>query len=87
MLGEEGLLNTPFTSWNRGKVGIKTGRHKTEMNESRHFGCEGFLPLYANCFLFHTKACKTAAPPGRIKTYLNFAKPGETPTIFRNEIT
>lgn len=84
MLGEEGLLNTHLT---RGKVGIKTGKHKIKMNENRHFGREGFLVLDANCFWFHTKAWKTAAPPGQVKTCLNFRKAKETPTISRNEIT
>lgn len=84
MLREEGLLNTHFTSWNRGKVGIKTGKHKIKMNEKRHFGHEGFLLLDAHCFWFHTKAYRRAAPPGQIKTCLNFSKARETPAISRN---
>ena len=85
MLGEEGLLNTHFTRWNRGKVGIKTGKRKIKRNENRHFGCEGFLLLDANCFWFHTKACMRAAPPAQIKTCLNFRKARETPTIATNK--
>lgn len=86
MLGEEELLNTHFTSWSRGNTGIKTGKRKIKMTETRHFGHEGFLIWDANCFWFHTKACKTAAPPGQIKTCLNLRTAKETPTISRNKI-
>lgn len=78
MLGEGGLLNTfhhqeQRQSWNQGRYRwkwMKTGIWTWRLSG---FGCKLILVSHS------------AAPPGQIKTYLNFRKAKEIRTVSRNK--